>query len=305
MNEPILVILAAGMGSRYGGLKQMDPVGPNGEAILDYSVFDAKRAGFKRVIFLIKHEIEADFKRLVGSRIEKYMDVTYAFQQLDMLPEGCTVPEGRQKPWGTGHAVLCCREYIDAPFLVINADDYYGAEAYRIAYEKLRGLADDEKARYFMVGYELRNTLTENGYVSRGVCSTDDHGCLTTVTERTHIIGTCDGPMFTEDGETYHRLPGDATVSMNMFGFTPSIVEEMRLGFPAFHQKALAENPMKAEFYLPGVVNSMLEKGTASVEVLRCPSRWYGVTYQEDKPQVRAALVRMAEDGLYPAPLWQ
>lgn len=305
MKEPILVILAAGMGSRYGGLKQMDPVGPSGEAILDYSVFDAKRAGFRRVIFLIKHEIEADFKRVVGSRIEKHMDVTYAFQQLDMLPEGCRVPEGRVKPWGTGHAVWCCREYIDAPFLVINADDYYGVEAYRIAYEKLSKLADDDKARYFMVGYELRNTLTENGYVSRGVCATDEAGCLTTVTERTHIIGTCDGPMYTEDGETYHRLPADVPVSMNMFGFTPSIVAEMQATFPAFHAKALAENPMKAEFFLPGVVNGMLEKGTASVEVLKCPSRWYGVTYQEDKPQVKAALAKMAEDGLYPTPLWK
>jgi len=304
MKEPILVILAAGMGSRYGGLKQMDPVGPSGEAILDYSVFDAKRAGFKRVIFLIKHEIEADFKQVVGSRIEKHIDVTYAFQQLDMLPEGCVVPEGRVKPWGTGHAVLCCQEIIDAPFLVINADDYYGVEAYRIAYEKLCQLQDDEKARYFMVGYELRNTLTENGYVSRGVCATDENGCLTTVTERTHIIGTCDGPMFTEDGQVYHRLPEDVPVSMNMFGFTPSVIEEMKATFPVFHQKALAENPLKAEYYLPMVVNGMLEKGIASVEVLPCPSRWYGVTYQADKPQVKAALAKMAEEGLYPTPLW-
>ena len=304
MKEPILVILAAGMGSRYGGLKQMDPVGPSGEAILDYSVFDAKRAGFKRVIFIIKHEIEEDFKRIVGSRIEKHMDVTYAFQQLDMLPEGCIVPEGRVKPWGTGHAVLCCKEYIDAPFLVINADDYYGVEAYRIAYEKLCSLQDDDKARYFMVGYELRNTLTENGYVSRGVCATDENGCLTTVTERTHIIGTCDGPMFTEDGETYHRLPENVPVSMNMFGFTPSIIEEMKATFPLFHQKALAENPLKAEYYLPMVVNGMLDKNTASVEVLPCPSRWYGVTYQADKPQVKEALAKMAEEGLYPVSLW-
>ncbi len=304
MKEPILVILAAGMGSRYGGLKQMDPVGPSGEAILDYSVFDAKRAGFKRVLFLIKHEIEEDFKRVVGDRIARHIDVTYAYQQLDMLPEGCAVPEGRVKPWGTGHAVLCCQDYIDAPFLVINADDYYGVEAYRIAYEKLCSLRDDEKARYFMVGYELRNTLTENGYVSRGVCATDENGCLTTVTERTHIIGTCDGPMFTEDGDTYHRLPADVPVSMNMFGFTPSIIGEMKATFPLFHQKALVENPLKAEFYLPGVVNGMLDKGTATVEVLPCPSRWYGVTYQADKPQVKEALARMAREGLYPTPLW-
>ena len=304
MKEPILVILAAGMGSRYGGLKQMDPVGPGGEAIIDYSVFDAKRAGFKRVIFVIKHEIEADFKRIVGSRIEKHMDVTYAFQQLDMLPEGVTIPEGRTKPWGTGHAVLCCQDYIDAPFLAINADDYYGVEAYKIAYEKLSTLQDDDKARFFMVGYELRNTLTENGSVARGVCATDDHGCLTAVIERTHIISTCDGPMYTEDEQTYHRLPEDVPVSMNMFGFTPSIIEEMKATFPLFHQKALAENPLKAEYYLPMVVNGMLDKNTASVEVLPCPSRWYGVTYQADKPQVKEALAKMAEEGLYPMPLW-
>ncbi len=305
MKEPILVILAAGMGSRYGGLKQMDPVGPSGEAILDYSVFDARRAGFKRVVFLIKHEIEEDFKRIVGDHIAEHIDVTYAYQQLDMLPEGCEVPEGRVKPWGTGHAVLCCQDVIDAPFLAINADDYYGVEAYKIAYDKLCTLQDDDKARYFMVGYELRKTLTENGYVSRGICTGDENGCLTTVTERTHIISTCDGPMFTEDGQTYHRLPEDVPVSMNMFGFTPSIIDEMKATFPFFHKKALAENPLKAEYYLPGVVNGMLEKGTACVELLSCPSRWYGVTYQADKPQVKAALAQMAKDGLYPTPLWQ
>lgn len=304
MKEPILVILAAGMGSRYGGLKQMDPVGPSGEAILDYSVFDARRAGFKRVIFLIKHEIEADFKRIVGSRIEKHMDVTYAYQQLDMLPEGFEVPAGRVKPWGTGHAVLCCKAWIDAPFLVINADDYYGVEAYRIAYEKLCTLQDDDQARYCMVGYELRNTLTENGYVSRGVCTTDDAGYLATVTERTHIISTCDGPMFTEDGMAYHRLPEDAPVSMNMFGFTPSILAEMDATFPVFLARAASENPLKAEYFLPGVINGMLEKGSATVEVLKCPARWYGVTYQEDKPRVKAALAAMAAEQLYPTPLW-
>ena len=303
--EPILVILAAGMGSRYGGLKQMDPVGPSGEVILDYSIFDAKRAGFKRVIFLIKHEIEEDFKRIVGRRIEPHMDVTYAFQHLDMLPEGCTVPEGRVKPWGTGHAVMCCGELIDAPFLVINADDYYGVEAYRIAYEKLSALKDDDKARYFMVGYELRNTLTEHGYVSRGVCSTDETGCLTGVVERTHIISTGEGPMFTEDEQVYYRLPADVPVSMNMFGFTPSILDEMRRTFPLFHANAMQHNPLKAEYYLPGVVNGMLDKGTASVEVLPCPSRWYGVTYAQDKPQVAAALRAFADEGLYPTPLWQ
>lgn len=305
MKEPILVILAAGMGSRYGGLKQMDPVGPSGEAILDYSVFDAKRAGFKRVIFIIKHEIEADFKRIVGARIEKHMDVTYAYQQLDMLPEGYAIPEGRTKPWGTGHAVLCSQADIDAPFLAINADDYYGVEAFRIAYERLCTMQDDAGTDYFMVGYALKNTLTENGYVSRGVCETDAQGYLTHVIERTHIISTCDGPMYTENDVDYHRLPADVPVSMNMFGFTPSILREMRETFPAFLDKTLTNNPLKGEFYLPGVVNAMLEKGTATVALLTCPSRWYGVTYQADKAQVKAAMARMAQEGLYPTPLWE
>lgn len=305
MKEPILVILAAGMGSRYGGLKQMDPVGPSGEAILDYSVFDAKRAGFKRVVFIIKHENEADFKRMVGARIERYMEVAYAYQQLDMLPEGYVIPEGRTKPWGTGHAVLCSQSVIDAPFLAINADDYYGVEAYRIAYERLCTMQDEAGTDYFMVGYELQNTLTENGYVSRGICDTDAQGCLTHVIERTHIISTCDGPMYTENKADYHRLPADVPVSMNMFGFTPSILREMRETFPAFLDKAMADDPLKGEFYLPGVVNAMLEKGTATVALLKCPSRWYGVTYQADKAQVKAAMARMAQEGLYPTPLWE
>ena len=304
MKEPILVILAAGMGSRYGGLKQMDPIGPSGEVILDYSIFDARRAGFKRVVFLIKHEIEKDFREVVGSRIEPHMEVTYAFQQLDMIPEGCRIPEGRVKPWGTGHAVLCCRDVIDAPFLVINADDYYGVEAYRTAYETLCSLRDDDKARYFMMGYQLKNTLTENGSVARGVCTVDAEGNLTTVTERTHIISTCDGPLYTEDGDVYHRLGADAPVSMNMFGFTPSLIEEMAREFPRFLQETVPGNPLKAEYFLPGVVNGMLNKETATVKVLTCTEKWYGVTYREDKPLVMAALRRMAEEGLYPTPLW-
>ena len=304
MKEPILVILAAGMGSRYGGLKQMDPIGPSGEVILDYSIFDARRAGFKRVVFLIKHEIEKDFREVVGSRIEPHMEVTYAFQQLDMIPEVCRIPEGRIKPWGTGHAVLCCRDVIDAPFLVINADDYYGVEAYRTAYETLCSLRDDDKARYFMMGYQLKNTLTENGSVARGVCTVDAEGNLTTVTERTHIISTCDGPLYTEDDDVYHRLSADAPVSMNMFGFTPSLIEEMAREFPRFLQETVPGNPLKAEYFLPGVVNGMLNKETATVKVLTCTEKWYGVTYREDKPLVMAALRRMAEEGLYPTPLW-
>lgn len=305
MKEPILVILAAGMGSRYGGLKQMDPIGPSGEVILDYSIFDARRAGFKRVLFLIKHEIEQDFKQMIGSHIEPHMEVMYGYQQLDMIPADSRIPEGRVKPWGTGHAVLCCRELIDAPFLVINADDYYGVDAFRVAYEALCTLRDDDKARYFMVGYELSKTLTENGSVARGVCTVDEAGCLTTVTERTHIIGSCDGPLYTEDGTNYVRLPKDAPVSMNMFGFTPSLIAEMERTFPVFLKETVPGNPMKAEYFLPGVVNAMLSRDAASVRVLRCADRWYGVTYREDKPMVMAALRRMADEGLYPTPLWK
>ena len=302
--EPILLIMAAGMGSRYGGLKQMDPVGPAGEAILDYSVFDARRAGFRRVIFLIKHAIEEDFRRLVGDRISRHMEVSYAFQELDALPEGFTVPEGRVKPFGTGHAVLCCRELIDAPFAVINADDYYGPHAFRQAYDSLVSLRDDDQYSYMMVAYSLKNTLTENGYVARGVCETDPDGFLRNIVERTHIISSCDGPLFTEDGQTYHLLPPDSPVSMNMWGFTPSLLRELESRFPVFLRTALRENPLKGEFFLPFVVNELLSEGKATARVLKSEDRWWGVTYQEDKPQVKAALKALADQGLYPSPLW-
>ncbi len=302
--EPILLIMAAGMGSRYGGLKQMDGVGPDGEVILDYSVFDARRAGFRRVIFLIKHEIEADFKRLVGDRISKYMEVQYAYQELDRLPAGYQVPEGRVKPFGTGHAVLCCRELIDAPFMAINADDYYGPHAFQTAYERLKSLQDDEKQRFFMVAYSLKNTLTENGYVARGVCEVTPEGLLDEIHERTHIVGSCDGPLYTEDGSLYHLLPADAPVSMNMWGFTPSLLTELADRFPAFLDRTFRENPLKGEYFLPFVVNELLEEGRATVQVLRSEDRWWGVTYQEDKPQVKEALRKLSESGLYPRPLF-
>lgn len=305
MKEPILVIMAAGMGSRYGGLKQMDPLGPNGEVILDYSVFDARRAGFKRVIFLIKHEIEADFKRLVGDRISRQIETRYAYQQLDKLPEGFQAPEERVKPWGTGHAVLCCRELIDAPFAVINADDYYGVDCFKLAYDALCSLRDDERYQCIMVGYQLRNTLTDSGYVSRGICEVSEDGCLRDIVERTHIIKSVDGPLYTEDGETYHRLPEDALASMNMFGFTPGILPAMAEDFRTFLTETAPGNPLKAEFYLPGTVGHQLKEGRAVMRVLPSPDKWYGVTYQEDRPVVRASLARMAEEGLYPTPLWQ
>ena len=303
--SPILLIMAAGMGSRYGGLKQMDPVGPEGETILDYSVFDARRAGFRRVVFLIKHEIEADFKRLVGDRIARHMEVSYAFQEVTSLPEGYAVPEGRVKPYGTGHAVLCCRDLIDAPFAAINADDYYGPHAFQQAYDALTALRDDEKQRFLMVAYALKNTLTENGYVARGVCEANPDGTLRTIHERTHIIASCDGPLYTEDGETYRRLDPDSPVSMNMWGFTPSLLTALAERFPVFLENDLKRNPVKAEFFLPFVVNDLLEEGKATVRVLRSEDRWWGVTYQADKPQVKAALKALTDQGLYPPALWE
>ena len=303
--EPILIIMAAGMGSRYGGLKQMDPMGRNGEVILDYSIFDAKRAGFKRVIFLIKHEIENDFKRLVGSHLSEQLEVRYAFQELDKLPEGYAVPAERKKPWGTGHAVLCCADLVDAPFAVINADDYYGPEAFRLAYDALTHLEDGDRMNWMMVGYRLKNTLTENGYVARGVCSVDSGDMLQAVVEQTHIISTVDGPMFTEDGETYRRLSPETIVSMNMWGFTPGMIRVLKDGFPAFLDQALKENPVKAEYFLPFAVQSMLEKGCAAVRVMATEDRWLGVTYREDRASVMEAFARMADEGLYPSPLWQ
>jgi len=302
--EPILLIMAAGMGSRYGGLKQMDPIGPNGETLLDYSVFDARRAGFKRIVFLIKHAIEEDFKRIVGNRISRCLDVSYAFQELDALPEGFSVPEGRIKPYGTGHAVLCCKELIDAPFAVINADDYYGPQAFQQTYDILSTAEDDEKYRYMMVAYHLKNTLTENGYVSRGICSVSPENLLNGIQERTHIISSSDGPLFTEDGKNYQLLEADAPVSMNMWGFTPSLLSELSRRFPVFLSGPLKDNPQKAEFFLPFAVNDLLKENLAAVKVLQSTDRWWGVTYQEDRPLVKAALQALTDTGLYPAKLW-
>ena len=240
---------------------------------------------------------------MVGSRVPAGMEANYAFQQLEKLPEGFSVPEGRVKPWGTGHAVLCCREFLDAPFLVINADDYYGAGAFKLAYEYLRTLRG-KRGEYFMVGYALKNTLTENGYVSRGVCTVNEFGFLKEVRERTHIIASCDGPLFTEDGEMYRRLPDDTTVSMNCWGFTPDFLDALAEGFVPFLRDAMENNPMKAEYYLPTAVSRQLDRQRATARVLTCPDRWYGVTYHEDKDVVAKAMLRKAEEGEYPRPLW-
>lgn len=305
MKKPILVVMAAGMGSRYGGLKQIDPVGKNGEIIMDFSIYDALQAGFSKVIFIIKEERLQDFREVVGDRVSRSIPVEYAFQKLDDLPEGFSVPEGREKPWGTGHAVLAARDLIDAPFAVINADDFYGGEAFREIGAFLKTAEDGEKAHWAMVGYQLQNTLTENGYVARGVCVEKD-GILETVVERTRIEKRADGPAYTEDGgETWHSLLADATVSMNLWGFTPGFVEDLKRDFRAFLENDVPKNPMKAEYFLPFVVNDQIRAGKADVHVLKSADKWYGVTYKEDKPVVVRALADMMASGVYPDPLWK
>ena len=303
--KPVLVVMAAGMGSRYGGLKQIDPVGSQGEAILDYSIYDAYQAGFETVVIIIKEAIKKDFMETVGARLEKApVEIRYAYQELDKLPEGYTVPEGRTKPWGTCHAVLCAKEVIgDAPFAVLNADDYYGKSAFKVIYDYLS--TNEDPYGYCMVGFELGKTVTDNGSVARGVCVTNEEGYLTEITERTRIEKFEGGIHFTEDGENWVDVPETTTVSMNMWGYMPSFMQEMADGFPAFLDKALQTNPLKGEYFLPLAVDNLLNSGKATVKVLTSPDRWYGVTYAADKPMVVAALQAMTSEGKYPDGLWK
>ena len=306
--NPVLVVMAAGMGSRYGGLKQIDPVGCQGEAILDFSLFDAYEAGFRTAVIIIKEAIRKDFMETVGKRLEKCpMEIRYAYQEQDkLLPEGMTVPEERgAKPWGTGHAVLCAREEIGgAPFAVINADDYYGKSAYRTIYNALLNAQDTDRANYCMVGYYLRNTVSDHGSVARGVCEVSEDGYLTAIVERLKIEKQKDAIRFTEDGESWTELHPDTLVSMNMFGFTPSLLDALAERFPAFLRDELPQNPAKKEFLLPTIVGQLLEKD-ARVKVLSSADKWYGVTYAADKPLVVAALKALTEQGLYPNGLWK
>ena len=305
MKKPVLVIMAAGMGSRYGGLKQIDPVDEQGHIIMDFSIFDAKRAGFEKVVFIIKKENEADFKEAVGNRMAEQMEVAYVYQDLHNIPEGFEVPEGRVKPWGTAHAVLSAIDEIDGPFAVINADDYYGRDAFQVIYDYLATHEDDDKYRYTMVGYKLENTVTDNGHVARGVCDTNEAGELVRITERTRIEKRNGGIAYSEDdGASWTELPGDTLVSMNMWGFTRSILDEIKAGFPAFLEKGLVSNPMKCEYFLPAVVSTLLEEGRATVAVLASADKWYGVTYREDKPVVVQAIKKMKAEGRYPEKLW-
>ena len=304
--KPVLVVMAAGMGSRYGGLKQIDPVGSQGEAILDFSLFDAREAGFETAVIIIKEAIREDFMSTVGKRLEKCpMEIRYAYQELDKLPAGYTVPAERTKPWGTCHAVLCAKDVIgDAPFAVINADDYYGKSAYKVIYDALCKAQDGEKLDYCMVGYLLGNTVTDHGSVARGICQTKD-GLLTQIVERTKIEKYDGGIHFTEDGENWTDVSADTVVSMNMWGFTPSFLAELEARFPKFLDTLAVANPAKAEYFLPLAVEDLLREDKATVKVLQSPDKWYGVTYAADKPMVVAALREKTEAGLYPDGLWK
>lgn len=300
MNNPKLVILAAGMGSRYGGLKQIDPIDKNGHIIIDYSIFDAIEAGFRDIVFIIKKEIERDFKEVMDAHLAgKEINVSYVYQELDKLPEGFSVPEGRRKPWGTAHAIACCEGVIDSPFAVINADDYYGKGAFKSIYNYLKNLPEDEKYHFAMIGYRVGNTVTDNGTVSRGVCKVDDGGMLTEVTETTGI-GTKDGIIYYTDGGREVELAPDTPVSMNLWGFTPDFVSECKSRFSAFLEQNLAKNPEKCEFYIPTAVAELIAEGRADVKVIESTDKWYGVTYKEDKPQVEAAFERLINEGKYP-----
>lgn len=305
MCEPVLVVMAAGMGSRYGGLKPMAQVGAAGEKILDYSLYDAKRAGFRKAVFVIKEELLEDFQREVFSKVERHMEIQPVFQKLEDIPAGCAVPEGRVKPWGTGHAALtAARALGSAPFAVVNADDFLGREAFERIYGFLKTARDGEKLDLAMVGYQLGNTVTDNGYVSRGVCQVEN-GLLQSIVERTHIEKRPGGGIaFTEDGAVWHPLAPDTVVSMTLFGFTPGFTPALEQDFVRFFQEDVPKNPEKAEFFLPFVVNSLLEAGRAQVRVLSSRDRWYGVTYQQDRQAVVDAVAAMTAQGQYPSPLW-
>ncbi len=306
MREPVLVIMAAGMGSRYGGLKQIDSVDEEGHIIIDFSIYDAIKAGFKKIVFVIKKEMEEGFKEIIGNRISDQIQTEYVYQQLNSLPEGYSVPEGRVKPWGTGHAVLSCLGTVDAPFAVINADDYYGAHGFREIYEFLTTAQEEDKYHYAMIGYILKNTLTENGHVARGVCEINDQGFLREIRERTRIEKHGVHTRYTEDdGKTWVTLPPGSTVSMNMWGFGCNMLKELQKRFILFLENDVPKNPLKSEYFLPAVVNELLKEDKATVKVLKSRDKWYGVTYREDKEAVAGAIALLKEQGKYPKKLWK
>ena len=298
---PKLVIIAAGMGSRFGGLKQMEPVDKEGHSIIDFSMYDARRAGFRDLVFIIKREHDALFRERIGNRMERFFNVEYVYQELTDIPAGCTVPDGRVKPWGTGQAIACCRNVLHGPFAVINSDDFYGRTAFSEIYEFLR--TNDDEHCYAMVGYRVRNTVTEFGSVARGVCEVQN-GMLMGITERTKIYQRGDHAAYTEDGEHFVDLPGDTIVSMNIWGFTQPTVSEFWTRLGAFFEKEVPLDPLKREFYLPSVVNQQLEEGTSRVRVLPCEEVWHGVTYREDLASVKEAICALKAAGVYEERLW-
>ncbi len=307
MEKPVLVVLAAGMGSRYGGLKQVDPVGPDGEVIIDYSIFDAKRAGFEKVVFIIKRELEHEFRDVIGARMEKNgMQVAYAFQDME-LPAPFAVPEGRVKPFGTTHAVMSAAGQINGPFAVINADDYYGPEAYKVIYDFLTAEKPaDGKGHYAMVGYRIENTVTDHGTVARGICQASAEGYLSGIAERLKVAKTADGARYTEDdGASWVDLPAGTLVSMNFWGFDADLLPLAKRDFPKFLEENLPKNPLKCEALLPNYVGDLMQSGEVDVKVLKSRDVWYGVTYKEDKPGVMAAIAEKHQSGQYPTPLWK
>ena len=306
MKEPVLLIMAAGMGSRYGGLKQMDPIGPNRELIIDFSLFDGKKAGFNKAVFIIKEEMKNDFHDIIGANVSKFIDIEYAFQSLADVPDGFSVPEGREKPWGTCHAVLSAKHLIDGPFAVINADDFYGAGAFQQMYDFLKQSKDDDKLNCSMVGYRLGNTLTENGHVARGVCGVRNDGFLAEIVERTNVMHRDGKIMFTEDeGATWAELSEETHVSMNFWGFSKKVMDELSEMLPFYMSEIIKNNPLKGEFFLPLAVESLILKDKARFKVLMSEDKWYGVTYKDDREDVANAFKFMKDQGLYPEVLWQ
>ena len=304
MKDITLVVLAAGMGSRYGGLKQIDPIGPNGEIILELSVFDAIRAGFNKVVFIIKKEIEEDFKQAIGNKIASHVKVEYVYQEQESyLPEGYVIPEGRVKPWGTAHAILCCKDVVNEPFAVINADDFYGFDAFKVLYDYL--IEEQDERTYAMVGFVLKNTLTDFGCVTRGVCQVDETGkILVGLNERKQIQRNNGVVQYCENG-VWHDLDENSPVAMNMMGFYPSFIKEAEERFPVFLERDVKADPLKGEYYISVMLDELINEGKAEVTVLHSDDQWYGVTYQEDKPIVKAGIQKLIKEGKYPVPLWK
>ena len=299
--KPVLLVMAAGLGSRYGGLKQLDKIGPNGEIILELSSYDAIKAGFEKIIFILRTEIVEDFKELIGNKLSQFAEIEYVIQDINNIPEGFNIPTDRVKPWGTGHAILCAKDIVKSPFLVINADDYYGQESFKLMYDYLS--TNTEENHHAMVGYKLKNTLSENGHVARGICTVED-GELKEIVERTKIIKIGESAFYTEDEKEWIELDYNSIVSMNMWGFMNSIFEITEEGFKNFLQNNLNNNPLKAEYFIPLVVSDLINSGKGKVKVINSKDKWYGVTYQEDKALVKEAIKKMIDEGKYKKNLW-